>query len=56
MGPDGSRKGTFTTVSKLVGGTGKFKAIRGTLTSSGTTDFKTGVSGTVTEGEYWMEK
>jgi hypothetical protein len=56
VSPDGSRKTTFTNVSRLVGGTGKFKAIRGTLTTSGTTDFKTGTSNTVTEGEYWMEK
>ena len=53
---DGSKKGTFTTVTKLVGGTGKFMGIRGTLTNSGTTDFKTATSDTVTEGEYWMEK
>jgi hypothetical protein len=56
VGPDGSRKGTFTDVIRLAGGTGKFKGIRGTLTGSGTTDFKTGVSDTVTEGEYWIEK
>ena len=53
---DGSRKTIFTTVTRLVGGTGKFKAIRGTLIGSGATDFKTGTSGTVTEGEYWIEK
>ena len=56
VGPDGSKKGTFTNVIRLAGGTGKFKGIRGTLTGSGTTDFKTGVSDTVTEGEYWIEK
>jgi hypothetical protein len=56
VGPDGARKTIFTTVSRLVGGTGKFKGIRGTLNGSGTTDFKTGTSDTVTEGEYWIEK
>jgi hypothetical protein len=56
VGPDGSRKTIFTNVARLAGGTGKFKGIRGTLTGSGTTDFKTGTSDTVTEGEYWMEK
>jgi hypothetical protein len=56
VGPDGSKKGTFTNVNRLAGGTGKFKGIRGTLTGLGTTDFKTGISDAVTEGEYWMEK
>jgi len=53
---EGSRGSKFTTVVTLTGGTGKFKGIRGTLRSSGQTDFKTGTSGVVTEGEYWFEK
>ena len=53
---DGSRKASFATVTTLAGGTGKFAAIRGVLRSTGFTDFKTGTSDTVTEGEYWFEK
>ena len=53
---DGSRKTAFTTVTRLTGGTGKFKGIRGTLNGTGATDFKTGTSDTVTAGEYWIEK
>lgn len=53
---DGSRTTRFYSVTRLTGGTGKFKGIRGALIGSGSTDFKTGTSGAVTEGEYWMEK
>jgi hypothetical protein len=53
---DGSRKSSYTTVTILTGGTGKFATIRGTLRGAGSTDFKTGLSGVKTEGEYWLEK
>jgi hypothetical protein len=43
-------------VTTLTGGTGKFATIQGTLRAGGVTDFKTGTSGNVTEGEYWFEK
>ena len=43
-------------VATLVGGTGRFKGIRGTLRTTGLTDLKTGTSGTESEGEYWFEK
>jgi len=56
VGADGGRKTTFSTVVTLSGGTGKFATIRGTLRASGITDFKTGTSGNVSEGEYWLEK
>ena len=56
VGADGSKKTKFYSVSRLTGGTGKFKGIRGTLVGSGATDFKTGTSDTITEGEYWIEK
>src|SRR3989441_1914263 len=56
LAADGSRTSKFTTVVTLTGGTGKFKSIRGTLRSSGQTDFKMGTSGVETEGEYWIEK
>jgi len=53
---DGSRKGIYTSVATLTGGTGKFATIRGTLRSAGGGDYKTGLSGVKTEGEYWFEK
>jgi hypothetical protein len=34
----------------------RFKGIRGTLRTTGETDFKTGTSDVQTEGEYWIEK
>lgn len=56
VGADGGRRLSFTTVTTLTGGTGKFKGIRGTLWTSGFSDLKTGTSGTQTEGEYWFEQ
>src|SRR5204862_6974665 len=53
---DGSRKSSYTTVTTLTGGTGKARTIRGTSRGAGTTDFKSGLSGVKTEGEYWFEK
>jgi hypothetical protein len=55
-GADGGPRVTFTTVTTLTGGTGRFKAIRGTLWTTGFSDLKTGTSGTQTEGEYWFEQ
>ena len=54
-GADGSRKSSFNTLITLTGGSGKFKLIRGSLRSTGSTDFKSGTSGVQTEGEYWFE-
>lgn len=53
---DGSKKTSFSEVFNIVGGTGKFSTIRGTLRQTGATDFKTGTSDNVTEGEYWFDK
>lgn len=53
---DGAKKTTFSQVFTLTGGTGKFATIRGTLRATGATDFKSGTSDNVTEGEYWFEK
>ena len=55
-GADGVRKNSFTTVTTITGGTGKFVGIRGTLRGQGATDFKSGTSNNLTEGEYWFEK
>jgi len=55
VAPDGA-KASFTTVNTLIGGTGKFKGIRGTLKTTGFTNLKTGLSTeAVWEGEYWIE-
>ena len=56
VGGDGARKSAFSTVTTITGGTGKFIGIRGTLRGQGATDFKTGTSNNLTEGEYWFEK
>lgn len=53
---DGTRKTSFSTVTTITGGTGKFTAVRGILRTTAFTDLKLGISGTVTEGEYWFEK
>jgi len=49
-------KASFSTVTTLRGGTGKFAGIRGVIRGSGVTDFKTGPSTNPSEGEYWFEK
>ena len=56
IGPDGWRKTSYSTVTTIVGGTGKFATIRGTIKGGGTTDFKTGTTGNPSEGEYWFVK
>jgi hypothetical protein len=53
---DGTRRTSFSTVTTLAGGTGKFATIRGTIRGSGTTDLKTGTTGSPAEGEYWFDK
>ena len=56
IGADGGRRTSFSTVTTLTGGTGKFATIRGTIRGSGVTDLKTGTTGNPSEGEYWFEK
>lgn len=53
---DGGRKTSYSTVTLIKGGTGKFATIRGILRGSGVTDFKTGPTNNPVEGEYWFEK
>jgi hypothetical protein len=55
-GTDGGRRTSFSTVTTITGGTGKFATIRGIIRGSGITDFKTGTTGNPSEGEYWFEK
>jgi len=56
LGDDGNRKNVYAQVWTITGGTGKFSALRGTLRTTGGTDFKTGTSDVVTEGEYWFDR
>ena len=55
-GTDGGTKTSYSTVTYLKGGTGKFATLRGVLRGSGVTDFKTGAINNPVEGEYWFEK
>ena len=52
----GFRRGTYHGTSRFVGGTGRFAAIRGTLTEDVEyyTDPKTGYNRPVSRGEYWF--
>ena len=54
----GSKRGTYHGTSRLVGGTGRFAKIRGTLVDSTKfdTDPKTGYNVTDSHGEYWFEQ
>jgi len=53
---DGSKQLTFRTVQTLTGGTGRFSGIRGVLLGGGSSDLKTAVIDSGTQGEYWIEK
>lgn len=55
VGTDGSKTTKSYSVTTLTGGTGKFRGIHGTLRGIVDTDFKT-LSGSATEGEYWIER
>lgn len=54
----GSVKGSYHGVIRMVGGTGKFSRIRGTLTEANDfdNDPKTGYNKVETQGEYWFEE
>jgi len=54
----GSKSGTYHGASRIVGGTGRFAKIRGTLVdvSKFDTDPKSGFSDIDTHGEYWFEQ
>jgi hypothetical protein len=56
MNADGSKSITFSGVTTLTGGTGKFRGIRGTLRYSGFYDPVANRSGDKTDGEYWIEE
>ena len=54
----GSKRGTFNGTTRIVGGTGKFAKIRGTVTDvvEFDTDPKNGYSQGRNKGEYWFEE
>lgn len=54
VGDDGKAASRFDQVSHIIGGTGKFKNIRGVLRSTGRTDMRSSTSGNTTEGEYYF--
>ena len=49
------RERTELISERVIGGTGKFKGIRGTLKATTSTNFKTGLGEAVAEGEHWIE-
>ena len=51
---DGSKKSTFTGVTRYTGGTGRYQSIRGFLRSSVVFDPEKNVNMQQTEGEYWL--
>ena len=55
VAPDGAKTTSVIQVTTLMGGTGKFKGIRGTFKGTAFIDYKTGASEVVLEGEYWIE-
>ena len=54
----GSRKGSSEAVTRITGGTGKYKGIRGLMrdTVQFDTDPKQGYSRAVSKGEYWFDE
>jgi hypothetical protein len=51
---DGSKKSTFTGVTRYTGGTGKYEGIRGFLRTSVVFDLDKNMNQQQTEGEYWL--
>jgi hypothetical protein len=57
LNTDGSRRTTFSGVITLTGGTGRFKAVRGTIRAAGVFDAsRQGSNETEFSGEYWLEE
>ncbi len=53
---DGAKSISFSGITTLTGGTGRFRGIRGTLRYSGFYDPVANRSGDKTDGEYWIEE
>jgi len=56
VGPDGSRKSTYTGVARYTGGTGKYQAVRGIERETDIFDPDKNFNQTQFEAEYWFEK
>jgi hypothetical protein len=56
VGPDGSKKSTFTGVARYTGGTGKYQAIRGIERTNDIFDPEKNYNEEQFEAEYWFEK
>jgi hypothetical protein len=54
VAPDGSKKSTFTGVTRYTGGTGQYQGIRGFLRINVVFDPDKNVNQLQTEGEYWL--
>jgi hypothetical protein len=54
VAPDGSKKSTFTGVTRYIGGTGKYEGIRGFLRIHAVFEPDKNVNQLQTEGEYWL--
>ena len=52
--PDGSKKSTFTGVTRYIAGTGKYQGVQGLLKSKVEFDPDKNVNQAQTEGEYWL--
>jgi hypothetical protein len=55
-GPDGSKKSTYTGVTRYTGGTGKYQAVRGLVRENNIFDPEKKLNQSQYEGEYWFEK
>jgi len=55
LNSDGSKKGTYTGVYVITGGTGKYRGIQGTGRELSTFDIQTGFNEAQWEEEYWIE-
>jgi hypothetical protein len=53
---DTAGKRTTVSVGQILGGTGKFTAMKGLVRSTGVSDGKVGLNETQTEIEYWIAK
>ena len=53
---DGAKKGSGISTGVLIGGTGKFRTIRGTMRTSYSFDPSKGYNNSQSEGDYWMDE
>ena len=56
VNPDGSKKGSFSGITRFTGGTGKYQRVHGLVREKTDFDIATGYNQAHTEGEYWIEK